>query len=229
VTDAPDHPALTEALVRAKSPSRRVVATSASEVPKAVLEQQQRAVLAERQGSGLWVFAYGALLWERKFACDEERVGRLQGMVRRYCLWDDRDRGTPDKRSLTLGLEPGAGRCGGAALHLPERCLDEALRVVWQHEMAGGLYEARWVDVDTAAGIVGAITFVADPLHPCYAGALPAERVAGILAATAGPNGPAASYLLSTAEWLRARGEPDPELDQLCALVAERLSEAGDA
>lgn len=222
--DVQPAPLLTWALIEAGAPPRRSSPTPVQSVPEAVLERRRRAVLAEREGPGLWVFAYGALLWEREFACDEERVGGVRGMVRRYCVWDDRDRGTPERRSLTLGLEPGAGSCEGAALHLPEDGLDEALQAVWRHEMPPGFYEARWVAVETVAGTVSAISFVADPQHPLYAGAMPAERVADILAATAGPNGPAAAYLLSAAEWLRAHGEPDRGLEWLCALVAERLA-----
>lgn len=46
------------------------------------------AVLSEREaGAGGWVFAYGALLWERDFAWDEERVAGLPDLTVRYCLW----------------------------------------------------------------------------------------------------------------------------------------------
>ena len=90
--------------------------------------------------------------------------------------------------------------------------------------MPPGFYEVRWVEVETAAGPISAISFAADPLHRLYAGAMPAERVAGILADTAGPAGSAADYLLNTAEWLRGHGESDAGLEELCALVAERLA-----
>lgn len=224
MTDAPGGPALTQVLIQAKAPTRRAPAEPVQSVPEATLERQRRAILAERNGSGLWVFAYGSLLWERPLACDAERVGRVSGMIRRSCLWDERDRGTPEQRSLTLGIEPGSGACSGAVLHLPKQGLDEALRAVWQHEMACGFYEPRWVSVATQAGPVRAVTFVADAQQPHYAGAMPPERVADILAGTAGLNGSAAEYLLNTAEWLRAHGNPDAGLDRLSGMVAERLA-----
>lgn len=222
--DVPGSPALTSELIQARAPGRRMSAVTAPSVPDAVLDRQLRAVLAERTGPGLWVFAYGALLWEREFAFDEERIGGVHGMIRRYCVWDNRNRGTPERPSLTQGLEAGAGSCSGAVLHLPEDGLDAAFRTVWQHEMPPGYYEARWLEVETGAGPVSAVSFVANPLHPLYAGAMPAERVADILATTAGPGGPAAEYLLNTAEWLRAHGERDDGLERLCATVAERLA-----
>ena len=79
------------------------------------------------------------------------------------------------------------------------------------------------MQVETAAGPVSALSFVADPLHPLYAGRLSFDRVADILAMTAGPGGPAAEYLLNTAGWLRGRGTPDAGLERLCAATALRL------
>lgn len=188
---------------------------------EAELRQGFEAVLSERQpGAGLWVFAYGALLWDRSFAWDEERVATLPGLARRYCLWDERNRGTPEHRSLTLGLIPGEA-CSGAALHLAEDGLAENFWTVWQHEMPPGTYEARWVDLETGAGPVRAVTFVADPGHPLFAEPMPDAVVARILASTSGEGGPALDYLHRTGAAMRERGVPDPFLDRLQALAAE--------
>jgi len=78
-------------------------------------------MLTERRGSGVWVFAYGALLWEREYDCDEEQAGTVYGMARygmarRYCLRDTCNRGTPGRPSLTLGLEPADDTCNGAVV-----------------------------------------------------------------------------------------------------------------
>lgn len=179
-------------------------------------------VLSEREaGAGVWVFAYGALLWERDFAWDEERVAELPGLAARYCLWDERNRGTPDRRSFTLGLLPGEG-CTGAVLHLAETGLEDELWKVWQHEMPPGHYRARWVEVRTEAGPVRALTFVADPEHPLYAGDVPEAEVAAVLASTSGKGGAAAEYLLKTSEALRERGVPDPYLERLQEAVVSR-------
>ena len=147
-------------------------------------------------------------------------------MARRYCLRDTSNRGTPGRPSLTLGLEPADGACAGVAVHLAERGLKQTFQVVWTHEMSGGLYDARWVQVATAEGVLDAVTFVADPLHPQFAGQVPEEEVAAILASTAGPGGPAADYLRRTADAMRERGAPDPYLDRLAAAVAARLTPA---
>ena len=217
---------LTAALIEARTPARVMADRPPSPVPDEVLRRGADAILAERRGSGLWVFAYGALIWDHVYECDEERLGTLQGMVRRYCLHDASNRGTPGRPSLTLGLEPADGACAGVAVHLAERGLQRNFWAVWKHEMAGGLYDARWVQVATAGGMVDAVTFVADPLHPLFAGQLPEEEVVATLAATAGPGGPAADYLRRTADAMRKRGAPDPYLDRLAAAVAARLTPA---
>lgn len=191
-------------------------------LPEAELRRGFAAVLSEREaGAGVWVFAYGALLWEREFAWDEERVAELPGLTARYCLWDERNRGTPERRSYTLGLLPGDG-CAGAVLHLAETGLEDDLWKVWQHEMPPGYYRARWVDVRTEAGPVRALTFVADAGHPLYAGDVPEAEVAAVLASTSGEGGTASEYLLETARALRERGVPDPYLERLRGPVASR-------
>lgn len=191
-------------------------------LPDADLRRGFDAVLSEREpGAGLWVFAYGALLWERDFAWDEERVAGLSGLEVRYCLWDERNRGTPEHRSFTLGLRPGEG-CTGAALHLAENGVEDNAWKVWRHEMPPGYYRARWVWVETEVGPVRALTFVADPDHPLYAGDVPESEVATVLASTSGEGGTAAEYLINTVKALRERGVPNPYLDRLHESVASR-------
>ncbi len=218
---------LTAALIEARTPARIQAGIPPTPVPEEALRRGAKAILSERKGSGIWVFAYGALIWDHVYKHDEQRVATVRGMVRRYCLRDTRNRGTPARPSLTLGLEPADGACTGMAVHLPESGLEANFWAVWQHEMAGGTYDARWVQAGTAGGMLDAVTFVADPLHPLFAGHLPEEEVAGTLAATSGPGGPAADYLRRTAEAMREHGAPDPYLDRLASAVAGRLTPVG--
>lgn len=217
---------LTDALIQARTPARINADIPAPTVPNEVLRRGAAAILSRRQSGGVWVFAYGALMWDRIYKTDEERPGTLRGLVRRYCLRDTGNRGTPGRPSLTLGLEPADGACDGLAAHLPERGLGANFWLVWKHEMASGFYRAIWMPVETAGGTVDAVTFVADPLHPLFAGQVPEAEVAHILAGTAGPGGPAADYLRRTADATRGLGAPDPYLDRLAALVAARLMPA---
>ena len=214
---------LTRALIEARLPLTVAAGTQTATVPEAELRRDMQRILGQRQESGIWVFAYGALIWEDGFAHDTARAGAVEGLVRRYCIWDNRNRGTVEQPALTLGLDRRPGSCAGVAFHLVEATVQEALWTVWKQEMSGGYYTAEWVDVATKAGPVAAVTFVADPRHPLYAGAVPESEVVDLLAVGVGPGGTAARYLLQTADALRDRGIPDADLERLEAAVARRL------
>jgi len=218
---------LTRALIEARLPLTVAAGAQPAAVPETELRRGMGRVLDGRQAAdGIWVFAYEALIWEDGFACDLARAGTVDGLVRRYCIWDNRNRGTVEQPALTLGLDRQPGACGGVAFHLAEDAAQEALWTVWRQEMAGGYYTAEWVDVATEAGPVAAVTFVADPRHPLYAGAVPESEAVDLLAAGVGPGGTAAGYLMQTADALRGWGIPDPALDRYEAAVARRLGAA---
>lgn len=218
---------LTRALIEARLPLTVAAGAQPATVPEAELRRGMGRVLDRRRAAdGIWVFAYGALIWEDGFAYDAARAGTVDGLARRYCIWDNRNRGTVEQPALTLGLDRQPGACGGVAFHLAEEAVQEALWTVWKQEMSGGYYTAEWVQVATEAGPVAAVTFVADPRHPLYAGEVPESEIVDLLAAGVGPGGTAASYLLRTADALRGRGIPDAELERLEAAVARRLGAA---
>ena len=73
-----------------------------SDVPEHELRRAADEVLAMRPDEdGVWVFAYGALMWDDSFKADAAHAGTVAGMERSYCIWDERNRGTPARRSLT--------------------------------------------------------------------------------------------------------------------------------
>ena len=180
---------------------------------------------------GIWVFAYGALMWEYAEARpDIVAPARLPGLARRYTLRDVHDRGTPDLPGLTLGLERvPALACAGLLLHLPGPGVEERLWPVWKQEMGPGFYRPEWCEAvmhpgRTAGGApVRALSFVARHDHPLFAGEMPVGQTADILARSRGPNGTAAAYLLDAAETLRRNGMRDALLESLEAEVARRL------
>ncbi|MFY9290421.1 MAG: gamma-glutamylcyclotransferase [Methylorubrum rhodinum] len=182
------------------------------------------AMLARRLSpeGGLWVFAYGSLLWNPEFAYSETRVGTVRGWHRRFCLLQHRFRGTPERPGLVLALERG-GLCRGVAFRLDDADPHATLMPVWRREMKGKGYEARWVMVATAEGPLPALTFVANRMSERYTGRLPDEAVADKIATACGHLGPSAEYLFRTAEACAALGIRDRHLRALQKLVAERL------
>jgi glutathione-specific gamma-glutamylcyclotransferase len=230
--------ALSRALIASRLPPSRTPRRPPPTVSEALLRAGLRRALESRPAGGpIRVFAYGALMWERD-AVPGGRVApaTLRGFVRRWCLRDIHNRGTPEAPALTLGLEPAdpEARCDGLLYTLPAETEEEALWSAWRHEMTPGFYRHAWVAASGAAGgpTLPALTFVANPRHPLYAGALPEGEREAVLAAAVGPQGPAADYLLRTAETLRAHGLRDPLLDRLAEAVVARLAampEAGAA
>lgn len=182
------------------------------------------AMLARRLSpeGGLWVFAYGSLLWSPEFAYSEKRVGTVRGWHRRFCLLQHRFRGTPERPGLVLALERG-GLCRGVAFRLDDADPHATLMPVWRREMKGKGYEARWVMVATAEGPLPALTFVANRTSERYTGRLSDEAVADKIATACGHLGPSAEYLFRTAEACAALGIRDRHLRALQKLVAERL------
>lgn len=184
------------------------------------------AMLARRASAdgGLWVFAYGSLLWSPEFAFTEQRVGTLRGWHRRFCLLQRRYRGTPENPGLVLGLDRG-GICRGVAFRLDDADPHATLMPVWRREMKGKGYEGRWVTVETAAGPVTALTFMVNRRSDRYAGRLSDEELARRIATACGHLGPSAEYLFRTVEACARLGIHDRHLWSLQALVAERLRE----
>ncbi|TGD97995.1 gamma-glutamylcyclotransferase [Methylobacterium nonmethylotrophicum] len=186
------------------------------------------AALAEKPGDpdALWLFAYGALMWRPEFPFGERREARVRGWHRRFCLWQQGFRGTPDCPGVMLALDRG-GQCRGLAYRLAGDDLRAALRPVWRREMRGRGYAARWLTAETAEGPVPALAFVADRAGPRYAGRLTDAEIAERIAAACGPIGPSAEYLLNTVAACEAMGIRDRHLWAMQARVAERLAECG--
>ena len=178
------------------------------------LHESLQQTLARGPGGDLWIFAYGSLIWNPLFPVAEERVARVHGLHRSFCIWSRIGRGSPEQPGLVLGLDRG-GNCVGVVLRLEERHVADELALVWRREMVTGAYRPTWVRARTAAGVVDAITFVADRKADGYAGNLTEAEVAAILARGGGFLGTCSEYLAQTARGLAARGIRDDGLRRL--------------
>lgn len=166
--------------------------------------------------SDVWVFGYGSLMWNPAFDHAEQRVGVVRGWHRRFCLWLEMGRGSPDNPGLMLALDRG-GTCRGVAFRIPAQQARSELLLVWRREMLGTVYHARWVQVRTVGGTVPAITFVANRAHPRYAGKLGDAKAAAHIATATGSLGSCVSYLRNTLDHLQALGIRDAGLLRIAA------------
>jgi cation transport protein ChaC len=173
--------------------------------------------------SGLWVFAYGSLMWKPEIAFDAARHAVVDGWQRRFCLWQRRYRGCKERPNLMLALVAG-GSCAGMIYRLEGSDLRERLAPIWKREMIAYGYEARWVTAQTEAGPVPALAFVAWTEGPRYAGKLSDEETAARIATACGHVGPGAEYLFETAAKCAELGIEDEHLFRIEGLVAQYLA-----
>lgn len=182
-----------------------------------------RALLAGRpeQGNGVWVFAYGSLIWNPAIHVAERRTARALGWHRGYNLATKGGRGTPDNPGMLLGLQPG-GDCLGVALRIEEQLVQAELDILWRREMVAAGYIPRWVEVETMEGarFGHAIAFTINPDGPSYCPPLPEDELVRRIATACGPLGTAAAYTFNTRDGLRAHGIVDPMVERIADAVA---------
>jgi cation transport protein ChaC len=189
---------------------------------------QVKAILARApRPGGVWVFAFGSLLWNPAFHFVEQRTARIHGFHRQFCLWARAGRGTPERPGLMLSLESG-GSCTGVVYRLARRSAATELDVIWRREMLTMAYRPVWTVARTPAGPVPAIAFSVNREHERYVPGLEDTEVARYLALGAGPMGRCCDYLFNTVQHLRQLGIRDRRLEALEAKVASRLKANGD-
>ena len=182
-----------------------------------------RATLAARPAGprdGVWLFAYGSLIWNPAIEIAGSKLARIHGWHRAFCLSTHAGRGTPEQPGLVLGLDRG-GACTGAALRVEEHLVEQELALLWQREMLSGSYQPRWVALRGADGVPDghAITFTIRRDGPYYTGRLDHAELVRRLANAKGALGSSAEYLFRTRDGLRGLGIRDRHVEALAAAV----------
>jgi len=178
--------------------------------PDSVLPYPRPAELDLPAGD-LWVFGYGSLMWDPGFPHVEWAPGLVYGYHRALCIYSSRWRGTPKRPGLVLGLDRG-GACRGIAFRIAQSDVATSLEALWDREMRRGVYHPRLLRAQLPRRTVRVLTFVANPRHPGYAGTLPPERTAELVANCCGDRGPNIEYLARTLKHLAELGVRDHNL-----------------
>lgn len=181
-------------------------------------------LLLEYSPERLWVFAYGSLIWNPEFDYEEVVQATALGWHRSFCLLLTRWRGTRELPALMLALDRG-GMCIGNAYALPARDFKGQIVRLLEREIDANppTNVPRWIDVSADGTDVKALTFIADPEGPAYAGKLPLQKVAWTLARAAGHWGSSAQYLYNTYSKLESVGIHDESIAELQGLVAKEI------
>ena len=175
--------------------------------------------------SGLWVFAYGSLMWRPDFQFVEARRARLSGWHRRFCIVSRYYRGSAENPGLLLGLDRG-GVCEGIAFKIAAERTREVLTYLRVREQISGVYREGRLAIDIHAGETGAkpqrrtaVVFLAEPAHPSFMPRLPMAQQARIIANARGSTGSNFEYLANTVGELKRMGIAERELERLIALI----------
>jgi cation transport protein ChaC len=167
----------------------------------------------------LWVFGYGSLIWDPGFPVAERRIGRVTGWHRSFCMRSIHHRGTVDHPGLVLALDQAEGAgCTGVAFRVAAGAETGTVAALRERELVSSAYFETLLPVETADGVLDALTYVIDPDHAQYC-RLDLEEQAQIIATARGGRGRNRDYLWSTATHLAELGIADPDLEWLAARV----------
>jgi cation transport protein ChaC len=162
-----------------------------------------------------WVFAYGSLMWSPGFFYDDVQPTRLLGYHRRLCIYSFHYRGTPKQPGLVLGLING-GVCDGLSFHIPQRRAQTSYEYLIQREQLNGVYKERSLLLSLKDGRkVQGLVFVADFMHPQYAGFLDSDKIAEIVSKAKGKTGSNKEYVLRTVRHLQGLDVRDYLLERI--------------
>ncbi|HEX9686208.1 MAG TPA: gamma-glutamylcyclotransferase [Burkholderiales bacterium] len=167
---------------------------------------------------GVWIFGYGSLMWDPGFPHVARWPALIYGYHRELCIYSSRWRGSPQRPGLVLGLDRG-GACRGVAYRIAAAHVERSLDALWEREMRRGVYHPRLLRARLRGRTARVLAFVANPLHPGYAGTLPTERTAELIANCCGDRGPNVEYLARTLKHLAELGVRDHHLLRVMAAV----------
>ena len=132
-----------------------------------LIESRRAMIPDDTDCRDLWVFGYGSLISNPIIAYKQRMIARIYGYHRRFCLWTQIGRGSPECPGLVLSLDRG-GSCVGVGFKLqPDTAIAE-LDLLWRREMMTLAYSPRWLRLHTDDGIKRGLAFVANPQRPAY-------------------------------------------------------------
>lgn len=176
----------------------------------------------------MWVFGYGSLIWKPGFDVAEQRLAKLAGFTRGFCMRSIHHRGTEEAPGLVLALDAARDHlCEGVGLRVAEGQEDAVLAYLRERELISSAYlEERHVILLDDGRMVDALVYVVDPNHWQYCGGLDLEEQARIIARAEGGMGPNHEYLANTAAHLASLGIHDPDLSWLASRVEALRAES---
>jgi cation transport protein ChaC len=173
---------------------------------------------------GVWIFAYGSLMWRPGFAYLEAAPARLHGYHRSLCVYSWVHRGTKEVPGVVLGLDRG-GSCRGRAFCVSAAQEPATLAYLDARELVTEVYRRKRLPVTIGGRRVVAWGYVVRREHPQYAGQVAPDRLLDLVRRGVGRSGNCRDYLLSTVGHLEAMGIVDGPLHALAKALEDVSSE----
>ena len=173
---------------------------------------------------GVWIFAYGSLLWRPGFAYLVAAPARLHGYHRSLCVYSWVHRGTKEVPGVVLGLDRG-GSCRGRAFCVSAAQEPATLAYLDARELVTEVYRRKRLPVTIGGRRVVAWGYVVRREHPQYAGQVAPDRLLDLVRRGVGRSGNCRDYLLSTVGHLEAMGIVDGTLHALAKALEDVSSE----
>jgi glutathione-specific gamma-glutamylcyclotransferase len=170
--------------------------------------------------AGVWIFAYGSLMWRPGFAYAEAAPARLHGYHRSLCVFSWVHRGTRETPGVVLGLDRG-GSCRGWAFRVSAAQEPEILEYLDGRELVTDVYRRKRLPVTIAGRRVPAWGYIVRREHPQYAGQLAGDRLLDLVRRGVGRSGNCRDYLVSTVSHLEAMGIVDGPLHALAKALED--------
>ena len=160
-----------------------------------------------------WVFGYGSLMWDPGFSYIDKQPATLTGFHRSFCIYSHYYRGTPERPGLVLGLNEG-GECQGIAFRVNRIDWFDIINYLDDRELIGYAYKPVEVDIqfERTETTAQAYTYIADPIHPKYAGDIGFERSIDTIMNAVGVGGLNRDYLINSIQQLKKHGYNEPNL-----------------
>lgn len=190
------------------------------------LEATRRALLGDLIAAqrDIWIYGYGSLMWDPGFHFSEVRLAHLHGYQRRFTYWTRIARGTRERPALMLTLEKQADdacRSTGLAFRISAELAEVESAMLWRREMLRNGYCPTLLPLDTPQGPLQALVFACNPAHDDYAGEMPLDETAAIIAVATGAIGSNREYLEQMAAQLQTLQIADPYVEQLLHRVRQ--------
>lgn len=176
----------------------------------------------------LWVFGYGSLMWQPGFPYAAATRGQLVGWHRSFCVYSVQYRGTIARPGLVLGLQR-RGTCEGVVFEVAPKDSASVIAYLRKREQAWGVYQERRLRVclSDSGKSVEALTFVAEVLHPNFAGEMKPADVARIIRSARGPAGTNLEYFARMYASLKGLGIRDWHMAALARTIGAARTPEG--